>query len=238
MATYQTLRDEALALVGGEGQLDLQSVAEKALYQCMKWVAFHVRVPSLTSSATATAPADAHLEDNAITLGASGFNVSSTFQCVDRLYVKNDSTTEGKGIPYDYYEYHHFLDLINIPGGYREYADSTWDEAAEFRFTITPSNKLWAQPLSEGNVLTLFFRIEPAAYNGSGTPEILPLFNHILVEGAVLVLKEWLREPAEIMTMWNLFENGLKAQREEYDRQINGTRKRTSLRMHRSYRII
>lgn len=238
MATYQALRDEALSLVGGEGQEDLQDVAEKALYQCMKWVAFHVRILNLIGSATATAPADAHLEDNAITLGVGGFNVTSTFQCVDRLYVKHDSSTEGKGVPYDYLEYHHFLDLLNVPGGYRELADVTWDEAPEFRFTVTPSGKLWAQPLIEGNVLTLFFKKEPAAYADNGTPEILPLFNHILVEGAVLVLKEWLREPAEIMTMWNLFDNGLKSQREEYDRQINGARKRTSLRMHRSYRIL
>ena len=135
-------------------------------------------------------------------------------------------------------EYNHFIELRSIPGGVRVgiMTPGTIDERPAFPWTITPLDKVWAQPLAQNNVLTLFYRKVPAAYVGANTPEILPMFDYILVNGAVLALKEFLREPTEITTMWGLFEAGLMKDIEKYDSFINGRRKRSYMKIHRSYR--
>lgn len=239
MATYQTLRDRALSQVGCTGQTEAQTVAQVALEEAMKFAAFHVRIPSLISSATATAPASPELEANAITLGGAGFNVSATYQAPDRLYIKKDSTVAEIGTPYEYLEYHIFQDLKQAPGTIRIGTGSvySYDERPNFAWTITPSSKVWCSPIAENNVLTLVYRTVPAAYSGAATPEILPMFDYILVNGAVIALKEWLREPAEITTLWGLFENGLLNDCKRYNEFLQSQYKRSTLKIHRSYRI-
>lgn len=238
MATYDALRDRALGQVGCTGQTEAQAIAQQALEEAMKFVAFHVRIPSLIASATATAPASPMLESNAIAIGVGGFAVSSTYQCPDRLYVKTNSNAAEIGTPYEFMEYHHFQDLKNIAAGARiGVLDSvTLDERPDFCWTVTPSDKIWATPLKEDNVLTLVYRKVPAAYSGSSSPEILAMFDFILVNGAVIALKEWLREPADITTLWTLFESGLMKDVQRYDLFLNGQRKRSHLKIHRSYR--
>lgn len=206
----------------------------------MRYVAQRVRIPSLIASATATAPADPENETNAISLtgGAGTFQISSgVFQAPDRLYVKKDSSTTNYGTPYEFLEYHHFLDLKSMP----RYArigitvPNADDIRPTYSYTITPSNKIWAQPLTQSNVLTLFYRISPAAYSGAATPEIMPLYDHILTMGAEIALKEWLREPNQIIPWWSLF-SALDPQIELYDSAINSGRKRKHLRIHKSYK--
>lgn len=238
MSTYDQLRDRSLNQVQLLGASDAQIVAQIALEEAMKYVAFNVRVPSLIGSATATAPANASLEASAIDLGASGFNISSSFQCVDRLYVKKDSSTAILGTPYEYEEYNIFQDLKAVPSANRHsvFCSATSDERPRYSYTITPAGKLWAQPLTQNNVLTLFFRKVPAPYSGNNTPEILAMFDWILVNAAVLALKEWLREPEAITSLWMLFDQYLKADVEKYSLFLKGQRKRTHLKIHRSYR--
>lgn len=242
MAIYSTLRDRALGQVGCTGQTEAQAVAEVALEEAMKFVAFHVRVPSLIASATATAPASPELEANAIAIegGAGTFQISAgVFQAPDRLYVKKDSSAVSPGTPYEFLEYHHFLDLKSIPGGTRIgiMEPGVLDERPARSWTITPSNKVWANPLTQGNVVSLYYRKSPAANTGGNTPEILPMFDYILVNGAVIALKEFLREPAELTTMWALFEQALLKDCQRYDLFLNSQRKRSHLQIHRSYRI-
>lgn len=237
MSTYEQLRDEALGQVSCVGQSDAQSVAQEALYQAMKYLSLNVRVPSLIASATATAPADAHLEANAITLGASGFNISAAFQCVDRLYVKYDSSIAEIGTPYEYREYHHFQDLKSIPlnSGPGIIRDTYGDELPRHAYTITPDSKLWALPLNEDNVLTLVYRKVPAAYVAGNSPEIGVLGEHMLVNAAVVALKEWLREPEQLSSLWTLMKGALEEDIKQYDTTINSSRKRSQIRLHRSY---
>jgi hypothetical protein len=92
-------------------------------------------------------------------------------------------------------------------------------------------------PLKEGNYLTLYYRITPAAYSGAATPEILPLFDHILCNGAELALKEWLREPDRVINMWQLFEANLMSDIQRYNEFNAGQRRRTHLKIHKSYRV-
>lgn len=240
MTIYSALRDRALDQVGCTGQTEAQTIAQAALEEAMKFVNFHVRIPSLTAEASATAGASPELESNAIAIETTGFSITAgVFQCTDRLYVKTNSTITEKGTPYEYREYLHFLDLKNIAAGSRTgiMSPGVLDERPQYCYTITPSNKIWATPLTQNNVLTLMYRKAPAAYSGAVAPEILPLFDYILVNGAVIALKEWLREPESITTWWSLFENGLKADIERYDSFLNSGRKRTGLKLHRAYRI-
>ena len=239
MSTYSALRDRALARVNCVGQSEAETLAAAALEEAMRFVSFHVRVPSLIASATATAPADPTLEANAITLGALGFNISSTFQVPDRLFVKKDSGTVGYGTPYEFREYHHFLDLQAIPSASRDNIlyPAYNSEIPQFCYTITPDSKVWCNALTVDNVLTLFYKKTPAAYAANGVPEINILFDHILTTAAELVLKEWLREPDIIVSMWDLFSTHLLSSIEEYDRQLNSGRKRRQIKIHRSYRV-
>lgn len=237
MATYEQLRDRALNRVGCLGQTEAQLVAQQALEEAMKFVAHRVRVPSLIAKATFTAAASPELEANAIPLGVSGFNIAATYQAPDRLYVKKDSATENYGTPYDFLEYHYFIDLKSIPGGARTgiLVPGMIDERPQFSYTQTPDSTIWIQPLTVGNVVTFFFRKAPAAYSGASTPEILGLFDYILVDGAELILKEWLREPDTLSTTSQILE-ALTPSIHEYDEKINGQRYRSGLKIHRSYR--
>lgn len=245
--TYEALRDRALDQCGVTGQSEAETLAEAALEEAMKFVAFNVRIPSLIASATATVPApgvgsDVNLEDNAIPLGMGGFGITAgAYQAPDRLYIKKDSDATEKGAPYDFLEYHHYLDLKNIPAGNRIgiFTPGTIDERPERPWTITPDNKVWATSITEGNVMTLYYRITPAPYgNGSGSPELLAMFDYILVKGAVLAVKEWLREPEQITTLWDLFESQMTRDVERYDLFLNSQRKRTFFKIHRSYRPV
>jgi hypothetical protein len=236
MATYEELRDRALQQVGCLGQSEPEEVAQIALTEAMKYVAFHVRVPSLIASATAVAPPNPTLEANAIPLGPLGFNITSSYQTPDVLFIKADAAMEGYGTPYDYREYHHYLTLRS-PQTSRLGTQDFIDELPRFPWTITPTNGVWSHVILEGNVLTLFYRVVPIEY-GDGTlpPEILPMFDYILVNGACVALKEFLREPKEITTLWTMFDGALKADCDRYDDYINSQRKRTQIKIHRTYR--
>lgn len=242
MSTYEALRDRALNQVGMLGQSEAQVMAQVALEECMKWVAFNVRIPSLIASATATASAslDPTLEAQAIPLGTDGFEIDAgVYQYPDRLYIKKDSTVVGYGTPYDYLEYHYFLDLKSITGGARVGLLDPYlkDDRPDFSYTITPGNAIWAFPIYKSAVLTFFYGISPAPYaDGTGIPEILPLFDHILVNGAVLAVKEFIREPEQILDMWALFDANLITQVQRYDLFVSARRKRSHLTIHRSYR--
>lgn len=241
MATYDALRDRALAQVSCLGQTEAQAVAQQALEEAMKFAAFHVRIPSLIASATATAPANPTLESSAIAItgGAGTFGVTAgVFQAPDRLYIKKDSTITDIGTPYEFLEYHHFQDLKSIPAALRVgiFNPAALDERPNFAWTITPTDKVWAFPVSQNNVLTLVYRKVPAAYVGGNTPEILPMFDYILVNGAVLALKEWLREPTQVITWWDMFEQQLMKDVQRYDLFLNSQRKRSHLKIHRSYK--
>lgn len=236
--TYATLRDRALSQVGCLGQSEAQIVAQTALEEAMKFVAFKVRIPSLIASATFTALASPDLEVNAIPLGSAGFNISSSYQAPDRLYIAVDSNATVPGLPYEFLEYAYFLDLQAIPSTIRIGISSpyTADDRPLYCYTITPANTVWIRSIVQGNIVTFYYRISPVAYNSSSSPEILPMFDYILVNGAVIALKEWLREPAEVTTLWSLFEAGLTPDTQKYDEFLNGQRKRSHLKVHRSYR--
>lgn len=238
MTTYLELRDEALARVSCTGQTLAQGVAQNALKEAMKFVAFHVRVLSLISKATFTVVSTAPtLEANAIPIGVSGFAASATFQCVDRLYIAKDAAAKTPGLPYDFYEYHNFLDLNNIPDNIRWGLNSTTGtELSPRPYTLTPSNSIWTTNIATGNVATLFYRVSPAAYADGTTPEINPLFTSILVSAAEIALKEWLREPEQMTHLWALFEAALMPDIQRYDNFVTGGRKRSHVKIHRSYR--
>lgn len=239
MSTYDTLRDRALNFVGCFGQVEAQTVAQIVLEEAMKFVAFYVRIPSLIASSQFTIVAsNPQTEANAPTLDAAGFNVLASYQAPDRLYVKSSASADGYGVPYEYLEYHYFIDLQSIPSGGRIGVSTpgTVDERPRYSWTITPSNKVWISPLTTGNVATLFYKKNPAAYSGAGTPEILPRYDYILVDACTAVLKDWLRDPEAVTTARDIFRAKIMPDIGLYDLENSAARKRSHLKIHKSYR--
>ncbi|RMH38000.1 MAG: hypothetical protein D6694_12785 [Gammaproteobacteria bacterium] len=183
MATYQTLRDRALALTGNTGVTDITTVAEYGLEEAMKYVASRVYLFDLIKSATYTWQSS----DTSVSIeGSSGFNASD-YSTPVRLYV-ND-------IPYDMLEYFTYKDLKKIPGTERLYVteiDSV-DARPSKAFAINPSKEIELDPVSAGDVLTLYYKKQPAPYgDGTGTPEIPSEYDHILVNGAILYIQAFI----------------------------------------------
>jgi hypothetical protein len=241
MATYTALLARATGQLGLTGQLDAEEIGAVALYEAMRYVAFYVPIPSLSPIVSATAPAPAG--DGVITMGLyTTFGLASgTFQAPDRLWVAESSsvvTSLEKGTIYNFMEYQDYLDASSVSLGFRDGINPhpIADMQHRLVWTVKDNTDVLVMPVAQGNEVTLRYRKEVAANTGSNTPEILPLFDFILVNAAVLVLKEWQREPAAITTMWELF-SSLKPSIEEYKRHIAGTRRRMDLRVNRNYRV-
>lgn len=240
MATYSTLVTRALNQLRLASNLDAQEVAEVAIAEAMKFVAFHVRIPSLLPSVGALAPAPGI--DDVISMTLTGtFGLSAgVYQAPDRLWVaqaQSDVTDLNKGTAYTFVPYDTYLDLTSISSNYREDLSATrYDELpSSYVWTIKDDSTIFAKPLAEDNYVTLRYHKVPTAYASNGTPEILPMFDFILVNATVLALKEWLREPDQMLTLWDLYQS-LMPSIDEYKRHITATRKRGNLRIHRAYR--
>lgn len=236
MSTYGSLKADVLAMTGTTGQEEAIAIAELALYRCMRWVAKNIRVAGLIKEATATWSGDASLS-NALTIGSGGdFNVSD-FAGHDRLYVKSATSTEEYGTPYNFMEYHYLLDLLNSPrdSSRRDFTTMASDDVQRPVWTLTLAGDVWCLPVNDGDILTLVYRTEPAAYNDATTPEIDARFNDILLDGAAAVIREHLLERS--YTPYDMiFDKAVGAQLKAYSMALESYRNRKVLRPHATYR--
>ena len=146
-----------------------------------------------------------------------------------RLYV-ND-------IPYDFREWLEWLDAQNAPGNYRWSINqpSTRDIRPPRCWTINPDDEVEIFPLPvEDDVIVLYYDTEPAAYSDGGTPEINPRFQNILINAALLVAKEFLRDPENILDMQAIF-SALDDQIKELSIHQESKRKRRGFRISTRY---
>lgn len=236
MATYQELKVKALNLTDQSLEIDADAsaIAEYGLEEGLKYVANQINLPGLIGQASATWGASTE----SIPLGLGGFEITD-YQAPNRLYIKRDSDVEGVGIPYEYLEYLFWLDAKSIPlGDTRDslFEENTLDERPARSYTIDFDSNLIAHPVAEDNVLTFFYKKEPAAYSAIGVPEIPSNFNYILVDAAILCLKEWLREPEAIVAPQTLFK-ALDPAIAVIQEELWGKRKRRNLKIHRSYSV-
>jgi len=237
MTTYDGLVSTVLELCDHVGSTDAQTVANRAMALCMRYVSSRVELPSLIGSASFTWGA---LTTSAPLFTSQGFNITeSTYGSPNRLYVKRDSSATDPGIPYEFLEYVHWLDLKSaVSGGARSslFEPPSNDERPQYAYTIDHSNALIAYPIAENNVLKFYYNKLPAAFAGGATPEIPAQFDYILINGASLYLKEWIREPADILDSYRIFQS-LNPQIEEMDSFLNARRKRRQLKLANSYRV-
>lgn len=227
MTTYSTLVSKALILSEQEDVTSAQDVAEIAIIEALKYVATKVYVPELIGSATYTWTS----LDTSISL-VSDFGVSlSVYAGPARLYVNE--------IPYDYRDYLVYLDLKNVASGDRVFITQplTSDENPDRVYTIDLSNNIIPDPEPvDGQDVVFYYHKMPAAYASGGTPEIAPSFDSLLVNGTVLWLKEWLRDPEQIINPYELFQK-LDPQIKEMDLRFASNRRRDHIRLSKSYRI-
>jgi len=240
MATYSTLKATTLTLLDLTGSTDAGTVVETALVETLKYIAARASLPQLIGSASATWGA----ATTSIPIGTSGspkFNLSD-FGTPNRLYVKKDSSADSPGIPYTYLEYLDFLDLKNVPfGDVRDslYEPASIDARPDYAWTIdhsTSPGAVIAYPVSEDNVLTLYYNKAPAAYSANSSPEIDSLWDRLLVDGAFLITDQWLKEPERPLPP-HLLLSKLDPEIDEYKRAKTSNRKRSTLRLSNRYAI-
>lgn len=231
--SYSQLRDKVLTLCDQTGSTDATAVVQVALEETLKYIASQVELPGLLSSATATWGAAT------TSLGIVADFVVSDYASPDRLYVKKDAATAGYGVPYDYVEWLHWNDLKAIPAG--DIRSDLWDvnvldERPNKAWTINFDDEILIEPYATDNVLTLVYFKEPAAYTDGGFPEIPPKWDYILVNGATLILKEWLREGDIIIDAHSILK-ALDPQIALMDMEMNSKRQRGNLKISHRYRI-
>lgn len=234
--TYSQLRDLALKMCDASGSSEAESVAEAALEETMSYLATKLELPALIKRANATWGSST----TSIAISTGGFNATD-FQSPNRLFIAQtvDSyTEETPGIPYDFVEYMNWLDLMSIPNGINDpriFESGAVDARPARAWTINLDEEVVVCPIAENNYLTLFYNTEPAAYTDNGYPEIPAQYSYILVNGAVLILKEYIREPEQIIDPRTLLRS-LDDQIRELDIHKRSNRRNTILHVsHRYY---
>lgn len=226
MSTYTELRDKVLTLTDQVGVTDSSNVAKVGLEEAMKYVASKVYIQALHPTATYTWQDG----DTEISILAD-FGVSD-FETPVGLFVDE--------IPYDYREYFQWLSLRNSPGGQRYYLTDpgTSDERPGRVWTINESDsvEIYPDPRVDDEIL-LIYRTIPAPFgDGSGSPEIPSLFEGILMSGAELVVKQYVRDPETVLDFYSLFKV-LDPHIQELDFHLNSKRNKFQIKLSRSYRI-
>jgi hypothetical protein len=238
MRTYQQLRDEVLKIANEVGSTDAEEVVAALLEQSMRYISTKVELPRLIRSAVATWGED--VESFPLFSNPAGFSINENiFGSTNRLFVKKEATARSPGIPYDFQEYMHFLDLQSVPGGSGRpdiFEPSRVDERPRHAWTITPDDRVVIDPVATSNVATLFYNQLTNSYVGAAVPEIPPKFEHILINGALSGIKEWQREPDTILDLDKIFQI-LDPQISELDSFLRGRRQRHNLKMGHRYRI-
>lgn len=200
MATYGTLKANALTLLESTGATDVGAVIEIALHEAMNYIASKVRLDDLIESASFTCSSD----DDSIPLGVSGFAVSDLVTPVE-LYVGDSATDDG--VRYVYRRYMEWRRLKTVPNAKRY---GVWNDPDDLRpgycFTIDSSDNVLLNPTANsGDVVTLFYEKAPAAYNASNEPELNAKYHGIVLAGALLWGKEFIKEPETIINPYTLF---------------------------------
>lgn len=224
MATYSTLRGRVLSLTNQTGVTVVETIAEIGLEEAMKYVATKVELPALHKSASYT-----WLSSDTYADLATDFAVSD-FETPDVLYVNE--------IPYDFREYEEWLQLKASPTINRVNLSSpaTVDERPDRVYTIDSSDRIYLDPVSEDDVLLLRYLAAPAAYgDGSGSPELPSFFDGILVAGAQRVVQQYITDPEQPISFYQLFK-ALDPQIMELDLHMKSKRQHRRIRLARSYR--
>ena len=236
MATYGALKTTVLSLCDSPDSVEAGAVAETALAYAMQYLATKMDITSLIDSTSWTVAAGETSWSLATKLGASDWALYST---PNRVYVKQDSTATSPGRPYDPVDFMSWLDLKAIPYGQSRdtlFDPATIDGRPSGAYTIDPDSNILIDPITTGNVITLYWNKAPAAYASAGTPELPAQYHTVLVNGAIRILKEWIREPEIITDPFGVLQ-GLDEQIREIDIHIRGNRKRFTLRPSARYRV-
>lgn len=235
MATYNDLKTRVLKFCDAVGSTDAGNIAELALEETLRFISEQIDLPDLIDKAQYTWTGS---ESSVALHGASGFNITqSLFSSPNNLFVKKDTDSEDYGTPYDYVEYLPWLQLKAAPSGMVRdaiFEPPSIDERPSRSYTIDLTHSLNCEPVTAGNVLTLFYNKPQAAYNASATPELPPKYEQLLVNGAVLILKEWIREPDHLLDPTTILQP-LVPQIKELERHRRSNRRRNTLHLSRRY---
>lgn len=235
MATFEQLRNDALKLTDQVGASDAEQVAEVALSECMNYVASKVQLDDLISRVVYTITA-ADVANEYVPLGVGGFGVTD-LETPLQMHIAMEAD---EGPQYLYRRWLPWLSMKSLPDDPRTHVFSrnNTDERPRYSFSIDPSDNvhIFSFP-SEDRVATLYYETTPTGYgDGTTTPPIPGRYQSILTHGAVLVLKEWLREPLDnVFYPWELFSK-LEDHIRELEIHLRSNGQRAKIKIHRSVR--
>ena len=237
MATYDSLKTRVLNFCDAVGSTDAGSIAELALEETMRFISDRVTLPDLVAKATYTWGAS----DSSVALhGSAGLNITqSLMSSPNNLFIKKDTAADDPGLPYDYLEYMTWLQLKATPSHANRpdvFSPQSIDERPARAYTIDLTRSLQADPIAEGNCLSFYYNKPPAVYSALTAPELPPKYEQLLVNGAVLILKEWIREPDTPLDPTTLLQP-LIPQIRELEMHSRSNRQRNALHLTSRYRI-
>lgn len=209
--TYAQLKTQLLILTNGVGSNELGTLADTALLEVMRYIARNVPdLPALIGKATATWPA---LPANSIDI-ATGFGVTN-INTARRLYVKAPTVTKGYGPLYTYrtLETYHTI-MYPSRGKYErtQFPDTQWyediDRVWTIDYTSTATGVVLINQVSAGDIVTLFYTKDIPT---SGTVPLPGDFDNLLLQGAQVIMENWIKEGENLNSMEKLLERNLEA---------------------------
>jgi hypothetical protein len=132
-----------------------------------------------------------------------------------------------------------WLDAAAVPGaGYRTslFESATCDVRPDYSYTVNIDNEVEIEPLSADNVVNFYYNTAPAGYTDSGSPEIPSQYHYIVRNGAIIIAKEWVREPEALLDPFTVLKQ-LDDQIRDLDIAKRSNRRREPGRLSHRYQI-
>lgn len=207
--TYAQLKTQLLILTNGVGSDELGTLADTALLEVMRYIARNVPdLPALVGKATATWPA---LPTTTLSI-ATDFGVTN-INTARRLYVRSPTLTNGYGPLYTYRTLETYHTIMYPARG--RYARSQFPDNDIFEttnrvwtidYTTVTTGQIMISQVSPADIVTLFYTKDIP------TTGVVPLpgdFDNLLLQGAQVIMENWIKEGENLVSMERLLERNL-----------------------------
>lgn len=208
--TYAQLKTQLLILVNGTGSIELGTLADTALLEVMRYIARNVPdLPTLIGRSEATWPASpANSLDIATDFGVTNINTAR------RLYVRAPTVTRGYGPLYTYRTLETYHSIMYPRAGLYERTQFPDDPFYEnmsrvwtIDYTTVSTGEILISQVSEGDIVTLFYTKDIPT---SGAVPLPGDFDNLLLQGAQVIMENWIKEGENLVSMEKLLERNLE----------------------------
>jgi hypothetical protein len=230
MTTLGEIKADVLSLAESPESIEIGKVAEIGIQETLKYISSKVVLPELVRDAEVTYAAASH--NSGIAIGAGGFEVAD-FDTPLRLYVDN--------VAYDLRDYLVWKDLKTERNGFpgtRIYEHEREDRRPDRVWTLRYSdNLILFDPFpTEGTTIELVYIKPVDAYADANVVFLPNRFEGLVMNGALVYCKEYIREPEQIINPYQLLST-LDPQIQELKIHRDSTRPRFKMRIGKGYEL-